>query len=190
MRRLHTVLFLLAFAISLGSAAQTYRWVDEDGVVHYSDAPNPASENPEADRIDIPEPNVIQSTRPAPVPSSSTSAAPAEATPPGAEENEADFSYRSVRIIAPIEGSTLWNIGGTLTVSMQVSPALRPDHGYVLYLDGELFQRTPVQGSSITIDDVYRGEHTLRAAVHSSTGAELISSEPVTFYVRQTTIRR
>src|SRR5215813_14419598 len=42
MRRLAFTLLLLVCSVAL--AATVYRWVDEDGVVHYSDQPHPNAE--------------------------------------------------------------------------------------------------------------------------------------------------
>ena len=38
------LLMLLIAAAGLAAAAETYRWVDKDGHVHYSDRPRPGAE--------------------------------------------------------------------------------------------------------------------------------------------------
>jgi hypothetical protein len=73
-----------------------------------------------------------------------------------------------------------------LSVSVSVTPALQNGQKVVIYLDGsEVASGT---GSSFTVKNVYRGAHTLSAAVVSAGGATLFSSESVTFYIRQPSI--
>ena len=56
---LRTVFTLVCLFAAAGAAAQeAYRWVDEDGVVHYSDRPRKGAES-----IVLPTPNVATTRR-------------------------------------------------------------------------------------------------------------------------------
>lgn len=178
MRYLNIAILCLVLLVATAASAKTYRWVDADGVVHYSDSPRPGSKNPQEQEIDIQAVNVIKSRPPRPAPARSASESQDEAS-------EASFAYRTLRVVAPGDGDTLWNIGGNLNVSVQVSPGLRPNHGVVFVLDGKQATAEPVTGTSATLGEVYRGEHRLTAIVRSADGQDLITSAPVRFYVRQ-----
>lgn len=157
--------------------AQAYRWVDADGVVHYSDRPEEG-----AVQIQLPadgrRPTSDYSARPAATPAAAT-AAPAEPDRP--------FSYDSIEISSPGPEETLWNLGGVLSVSLNVQPALQPGHRVRVYFDGAARM---VTGSSFQIEEVYRGVHNLQAEVLDETGKLMGRSQTNRFYVQQNTIVR
>ena len=170
MRRLcYTVALLLPFAAGL-AAGQVYRWVDADGVVHYSDQPHPGAEEVElelAPAISMPR------------------AAPRAGRPAAAPEPEAAPAYQSLTVASPAAEETLWNIAGVLDVTLNLQPALQPGHQVRVYFDG-----TPqeVSGTQFQLQEVWRGEHNLQAEVLDESGNLMIRSEPIRFYVQQTTI--
>lgn len=180
MRYLNIAMLCLVLLVATAANAKTYRWVDAQGVVHYSDSPRPGSSNPEAQEIEIPTANVVKSRRPRPTPASTRSVSQSR------DEASAPLeAYSALRVVTPTEGDTLWNIGGTLNVSVQLTPALRPGHGVLFLLDGKQATDGPVTGTSVTLREVYRGEHRLTAIVRSTDGQDLITSAPVRFFVRQ-----
>lgn len=150
-----------------------YKWVDEQGQVHYSDRPREGAEE-----IQLPQ-------SPAPLPRAATSA-PEPAPAPAAATQTAE-GYQQIRIASPAQQQTLWNIEGNLDVTVELSPALRSGHRVALYVDGQLQDLRP-PGLSFQVPNVYRGIHTLQALVLDGRGAELIRSEPVTIMVQQTSI--
>ncbi len=172
-------LAIAAIAVLVTGAvfAQAYRWVDEDGVVHYSDRPEPGAEP-----VDLP------TTRPPSRPSR-IAAPPSRPIRPQAvapaEEPDEPFRYRTLEISQPIAEETLWNIGGVLNVSLSLQPGLQRGHRVRVYFDG-----TPqmVDSTSFQLEEVYRGEHNLQAEVLDETGKLLIRSETTRFYVQQTTV--
>lgn len=153
--------------------ADIYRWVDENGVVNYSDTAHPGAE-----KIEIGE---VQTTRFAtpPAPSSQPS------TPSSGSDGKA---YESVTIQRPQPDETLWNLEGTLDVQVAVTPSLSSGDRLALFLDGQPVAGVPAGATSFTIDKVFRGMHTLRAAVRNQAGTELRSSPTITFFVQQTSI--
>jgi hypothetical protein len=173
--RLHPILVLLALFAAAGALAQAYKWVDEDGVVHYSDRPEPGAQS-----IDLPQSKTPRRAPPAPG-ASREPAAPAEDAP--AEPQP--FSYTSLEISAPAPEETLWNIEGVLNVTLALSPALQPGHQVRVYFDGVA---RFVQGTSFQIEEVYRGVHNIQAEILDQNGELMIRSLPNRFYVQQNTV--
>jgi hypothetical protein len=165
------MLFCL-FAAAAAAAQEAYRWVDENGVVHYSDRPREGAE-----AILLPSPNVA-TTRRVPRPS----AAAAEEDEPAEEPTT---GYTSIEIVSPAAEETLWNIEGVLNVSVALQPALQPGHQVRAYFDGEM---QPVSGTSFQLQEVWRGVHNLQVEVVDATGRVMIRTQPNRFYVQQNTV--
>lgn len=164
------ILLLAGLLATTAVVAQAYRWVDDDGVVHYSDRPQPGAEE-----IQLPKANTttVRAYRPD---KSEQDAQPTKAAP---------FNYKSLGITSPVAEETLWNIGGQLSVEVTLSPALQPGHQIRAYLDGE---RRTVSGLNFQLEEVWRGAHTLQAEVVDETGKLMIRSTPRRFYVQQNTV--
>ena len=153
--------------------AQAYKWVDADGVVHYSDRPREGAET-----VVLPKsPPRSAQTR---APSRPVSQANAETEPAPAA-----FKYESITFNSPAAEETLWNIEGVLNVSLSVEPALQTGHQIRVYFDGE---PTVVSGTSFQLEEVYRGVHNLQAEVVDETGNLMIRSRANRFYVQQNAI--
>lgn len=167
---------LLGFFLAASAMAQAYKWVDEDGVVHYSDRPREGAEEIE----------LSQYSRRTGVRIYTPTARPSEPEAPPAEE-AGEVRYENLSISAPAAEETLWNIEGVLNVTLALSPALQEGHRVRVYYDG-----TPrlVSGMSFQLDEVWRGVHNLQAEVIDETGRMLIRSKPNRFYVHQNTVRR
>jgi len=172
--RLRPIFVLLALFAANGALAQAYTWVDEDGVVHYSDRPEPGSK-----QIDL---GQSRSPRRAAAPESAS--APAAAADDAATPAQ-PFSYETLEVSAPSPEETLWNIEGVVNVSLALSPALQPGHQVRVYFDGAARM---VRGTSFQIEEVYRGVHNIQAEVLDDTGKLMIRSLPNRFYVQQNTV--
>lgn len=162
----------LLLAVAAMASGEAYRWVDEDGVVHFSDVPREGAE-----RVVLQQPNVTETRR--------QSATESERQP---TEPAGPFRYESIEVVSPAAEETLWNIEGVLTVSVAVTPALQPGHQVRVYFDGE--ERTTTNSTSVQIDEVWRGVHNVQAEVINDTGQLMIRSQPNRFYVQQNTIIR
>jgi hypothetical protein len=158
--------------VAAAPAQEAYRWVDDDGVVHYSDRPREGAE-----AIQLPAPNVATTRR---VPGSA-------AQPGGDEESAAEPApgYTSIEILSPKAEETLWNIEGVLNVSVALQPGLQPGHQVRVYFDGEMQQAS---GTSFQLQEVWRGVHNLQVEVVDATGKLMIRSRPNRFYVQQSTV--
>ncbi len=165
---------LLLICLSLPAAAATYRWVDANGQVHYSDRPR---EN--AEKVEI---SGAQTYTP------TGRARPQAASRGTGSEDEAQPIYQSLRVVRPAPQETYRNIAGRLPVTLSLTPSLSPGHSLQVFYDGRPVVSWPARQLSFTLTDVYRGEHNLRAVVVDIDGKQLASSETVTFYVHQTSL--
>ena len=167
------IIMLLLLAAGATAFGQAYTWTDENGVVHFSDRPHPG-----ARQIDLPK-QQSRSRQPLQRDNNATTADDAAA------ESTAPFRYESVEIVQPGAEETLWNIGGQLSVSVNVTPALRPGHQVRVYYDG-----TPqmVRGTSFQLQEVWRGVHNLQVEILDENGEVMTRSQPNRFYVQQSTV--
>jgi hypothetical protein len=166
-----TIFTLLALLLAIGATAdEAYMWTDEGGVVHYSDRPQPG-----AQIVDL---GQSRASRPSPRPTSQPSDASDESPAPS-------VGYESIEFASPGAEETLWNIEGTLNVTVALTPGLRPGHQVRVYFDG-----TPqmVSGATFQLLEVYRGVHNLQVEVIDETGKLIIRSRPSRFYVQQNTV--
>ena len=172
-RAIFLIIGLLAATAAL---SQAYRWVDEDGIVHYSDRPEAGAE-----RIVLPEYSASRQgrtyQRPAATsrPSQTNQASPATAP----------FRYESVEISSPGAEETLWNIEGVLNVSVTVTPALKAGHQVRAYFNGN---GEIMNGTSFQIEEVYRGVHNLQVEIIDENGKLMIRSRANRFYVQQNSV--
>ena len=169
-----TLLTLLC--LTLSAHAETWRWVDENGVVNYSDQPRPGAE-----LVELETPQTF--TPPAWTTQSARDSAAAKDQPAGGG------SYDRVSILTPQAEETIWNNGGTLDVALETEPPIEPGDRMNLFLDGERVTGLPSNASRFTINRVLRGTHTLRATVENSRGEELARSDTLQFFVKQTSIQ-
>ena len=173
---------MLATLLATSALAEAYRWVDEDGVVHFSDRPQPGAE-----RVILPKANTTTVRRYTTTPGSDSNDSFAAAATAGTQgQPEQPFRYESIEITAPGAEETLWNIEGTLNVSVNLQPSLQSGHQVRVHFDGE---PRMVSGTSFTIDEVWRGVHNIQVEIIDDTGQLMIRSRPNRFYVQQNTVR-
>lgn len=171
------IIAVAAVLVAGAVLAQAYRWVDEDGVVHFSDRPIPGAE-----QIELPAQRTSSGPR-TPTPSSSFT----RRNEPEPEPEETEYQYESLSVASPASEETLWNIEGVLNVQLALSPRLERGHRIRVYFNGE---PQMVSGTSFQLTEVYRGEHNLQAEVIDRRGQLKIRSEPSRFFVQQTSIQR
>ena len=173
-RPIYVFVGMLVAAMALADGA--YTWVDEDGVVHFSDVPVEGAEVVNISEYSRTTGASLTRARPENRNTGDDAATPAPA-----------FRYESISVAVPGAEETLWNIEGTLNVTVQVEPPLQSGHQVRAYFDGE--SRT-VGSTSFTITEVYRGVHNLQVEVIDSTGKLMIRSVTNRFYVQQNTVGR
>jgi hypothetical protein len=157
-------LMLLVGPIAL--AGPIYKWVDENGVVHYSDQPH---EN--AQQIHLGAPQTYKHTQYA-EPDAAATAAPAA-------------SYKCA-VTSPTDQQNFAN-ADTVAVSAQVDPPPSADNQIFVLLDGRLVTGQPTDTLQFTLN-VERGEHTVAVVLRDAAGKVACQSAGVTFFVRQTSV--
>jgi hypothetical protein len=164
--RLLTSILCLLIASGPIAAAETWRWVDKDGGVHYSDRPQDGAEKLQLES--------------APKPGSVT---PANAGPPrGAPPKP--FAYAGCEISSPNQDQVFQNVR-SVGVSLNVLPSLQLDHTIVVRMNGGRIQDWPPTSSSYVLADLPRGSFSVTAQVLDSKGTPVCSSSPLTFHIRQ-----
>jgi hypothetical protein len=160
----------MSLVCSLAVAATVYKWVDEKGVVHYSDQPHP-----NAQKVNVQAPQTYKETLAAP----GAAPAPAAAAPPA--------PYQGCAIAQPADDQTFANVDA-LTVIVRTDPALRPGDRIFLTLDGQPLNGGAATGNQFTLSPVDRGTHTLQAVVRNSEGGLMCQTPGVTYNVHQASV--
>jgi hypothetical protein len=164
---------LMSIGCSLALAGTVYKWVDENGVVHYSDQPHP-----NAQKLQLQQAQTYKA-----LPADTTAAGGPLAPPPAA----APSPYQGCAVVQPQDDQTFANID-SLTVLVQTDPVLRPGDQIFVTLDGQPLNGKSATGGTFTISPVDRGTHTLRAVVRSADGAVLCQTPGVTFNIHQPSV--
>ena len=162
------IFVLVGLLAGTAVCAQAYRWVDEDGVVHFSDRPQPGAE-----QFELPDANVTSVRN------------YGRTRRPGQDDEPEEFAYSDLEITSPAAEETLWNIEGVLDVTLVTRPTLRPGDRVRIYFDG---QPQMVDRLSFQLTEVWRGVHNIQAEIVDSGGNLLIRSQPNRFYVQQTSV--
>jgi Domain of unknown function (DUF4124) len=164
------VFTLLSVLCTAAFAATVYKWVDEDGVTHYSDQPH---EN--AQKVTLAQPQTYKAPK---LPAEQPSAAPSpKVTAP----------YSSCAIAQPANEDTFPN-ATSVDAAVVTDPAVRPGDEVVLLLDGSKVANFPPGGGSTTISSVNRGTHSLQAIIRDGTGQVVCQSGNITFTVLQPSV--
>jgi hypothetical protein len=162
---------LLVFGVVTSvSADPVYKWVDDRGVVHYSDKPV----DPRAKPVYLPGIQ-IYGTRASK--SDATGKRPEGPLPFGG-------SGPRVQILQPAADATL-GAEGKFMVSVSVSPGLSGTQKFNYYLNGEAVTPAPTASRAFLYTGVEQGDHLLSVGVVDG-GRELSRSEPVMVHVRPT----
>ena len=165
---------LLSLVCSAALAATVYKWVDENGVVHYSDQPHP-----NAEKLQV---HAAQSYKPSAV---DTAAAGGGG---GGASAAAPAPYRGCAIMQPQDGQTYANVD-SLTVSVQTDPQLHQGDKVYVMIDGQAVNGGAPTGSQFVLSPVDRGTHTAQAQVKDAGGAIQCQTPTVTFEVHQNSIQ-
>ncbi|MGH8136860.1 MAG: DUF4124 domain-containing protein [Steroidobacteraceae bacterium] len=166
-------LMSIACTLAVAATATVYKWVDENGVVHYSDQPH---EN--AQKVELKAPQTYSAPK---------MATPPPSTGPGKPPSRPAPVYRSCAISEPVNDQMFMNTS-TVTAGVSLEPAARPGDQLVVTLDGQRVPGVPADGGQFTISPVDRGTHSLQAVVQDAQGQAICQSPSVTFHVHQPSI--
>jgi Domain of unknown function (DUF4124) len=143
----------------------TYRWVDAQGVVHYSDTPQPGAQ-------------VIQ------LQSAQTYRAPAApAAPAAAAPKDADGPYQACAVTQPAAEASFF-APDAVPIAVQITPGLRPGDQVAVTLDGATLNPVVPGRMQYQVTSPLRGAHTVNVAVQDADGTQVCHSS-MTFYVRE-----
>jgi hypothetical protein len=168
---MRAILFtLLSVLCTAAFAGTVYKWVDENGVTHYSDQPH---EN--AQKVTLAQPQTYKAPKP---PAEQPSAAAPPKTPP---------AYSSCAIAQPANEDTFPN-ATSVDAAVVTNPGVRPGDEVVLLLDGSRVANFPPGGGTTTISPIERGSHSLQAIVRDGNGQVVCQTTNVTFTVLQPSV--
>jgi len=172
---MRTLLFtLMSLACSLALAATVYKWVDENGVVHYSDQPHA-----NAEKVHVAAPQTYKAGQ--------YDTAPAAA--PGAPAANSGPAYQGCAVGQPSDGSEFANLDA-LNILVRTDPQLRPGDQVFILLDGAPVNNGAPTGPLFTLTPVERGSHTLQAVVRDAGGELLCQTPGVRFEGHQASIKK
>jgi hypothetical protein len=179
MRASYVVLAVL-LAAALPAQAEVYRWVDKDGVIHYTDQPPTKDAKP----AQLPPIQTITGgLGAAAVPAPKTGPAGGQADQAGAPAGIA------LSILSPSPEETVRRAERTLNVAVGLQQPLPEGAGLVYYLDGNPQNSPPTQSLSYTLTNVERGSHLLAVAVVDAHNRELGRSPPVIVHMKPPTAK-
>jgi len=160
------LLIMLLVAVPL-HAADVYKSVDRDGNTVFSDIP---SEN--AEKIEVRELPTIPAL---------------EQQPDRPVKAEPVARYNTLSITSPKNDETYFRSEGDLVVALQIQPRLASGDTVVLYLNSNEFLSG--RSSTYSIPELDRGTYQLRVAIKDSADKIIMSTETVTFHLRQASIQ-
>jgi hypothetical protein len=163
---------LISVACTASVSATVYKWVDETGVVHYSDQPH---ENAEKVQLKAPQTYTAPKT-------------PAQPPLPARQAPKPAYAYQSCAISEPTNDQVFTNTSEVIA-GVTVQPTVRPGDTAVVTLDGQRVPGVPANGGQFTISPVDRGTHSIQMTVQDPSGATLCSSPAVTFHVTQPSLQ-
>jgi hypothetical protein len=173
--RLARFLVWASMIVALPAQAVICKMVDENGVVGYTDTPRSECANP----VQLP-----GYSRYAPRPVAGVEDNPQQAQP-GQPDQQVEFNgYTSMQIVAPQNFGTIHNNEGTVTVQIELEPALQQGHTVRLILDGKS-AGDPAASTNIALTNVDRGTHSLSAQVLDENGKLLRSVGPIRFTLQK-----
>jgi hypothetical protein len=163
-------LFLLLFLVTPLLQAEIFKWVDQEGNVHFSDQ-NLNGSTP----VELRPATVIET------PTDPPSAQRQENSPQA--KAPAGPAYESVRILKPADDESIRSSGeDPINVMIESSPGLADGDSYRLSMNGQVVA-SDLSSGLVPLENVERGSHTLMVEIVGKSGNSLISSEEISFHV-------
>ncbi|EKZ8660123.1 DUF4124 domain-containing protein [Vibrio alginolyticus] len=168
---------------SIAFAQVAYTWVDENGVVHFSDTPNKG-----AKAIALPN---LEASAPAPEVESTESLAP-QTTPSTASQNKPDKTTEKhlplqLSMLTPKHNETIRSNRGIINIQLETNRKLGIGEQLQLLLDGKPYG-APQNHIVWQLNNIDRGTHTL--AVHAKRSGKLIAStSPITVHLHRASVK-
>jgi hypothetical protein len=164
-----TIFTLLSLGCSLALATTVvYKWVDENGVIHYSDQPHPNAQKLQVQGVQT------------------YSASASAVRPPESPEfnTPAANAYAGCVIAQPLDQQNLPN-AQSVSIRVQSDPAPRPGDRIFMTMDGQGLNGGQATGLSFNVAPIDRGAHSVSAQIRGSDETVLCQTPTVTFFVQQ-----
>ncbi len=174
LHRLITIAGLAGLLFTLPAAAAVYMEKDAEGNTVFTDRPSSEDAKP----ITLSPPSIY--TAPA-IPNAPSSGQAVD------QDNDSQ-NYEFVSITHPADDSPIRENSGQLEVNINLSPALKPHHYIVLLMDG--IPATEGRDTTLHLQNVDRGTHTIQVQIMDADDNVIISSESVTFHMLRVTTPR
>ncbi len=173
------IVLLLMMCFCFNAYGQIFKIVDKDGNVTYTDQPPGDGTEP----MELPELSVV----------STDYEAPTVATDP-VPETEEDVTtpaalrklYRDFRISRPSPEETFWGTENAVVVAWEASAPLQEGMTVRFTIDGKAQASSAENMKGVSLD---RGSHTVSAVLLDSFGKSVMTTDTVTFYVHQQSVR-
>ncbi|EGU40519.1 MULTISPECIES: DUF4124 domain-containing protein [Vibrio] len=182
------ILFLIGLTVVFSCSAQTvYTWVDEDGVLHFSDTPTGEG----AKSLELPD---VQASAPAPkfepskpVDDQASSTLPSQELPKTQQTEREVPAPLALTMLTPIHDQTIRSNRGFISIQIELNRKLGIGEQLQLMLDGRRYGAPQTQ-PNWQLKDIDRGTHTIAIQAHRS-GKLIASTSPVTVYLHRATIK-
>lgn len=169
---------LLTLILLAGSGyvtADVYRWIDENGLIHFSDKSQAGAE-----QIKLRETSVY--TPPSAGEPESDSALEQKTEADSSKDSGGVLEYEVISIVSPENNQVLRSSEGTMDISVELRPGLQPGHKIRVYLNGTQASQD-LETTQITLQDMDRGTHSLEVSVIDQNNKELKRSSAVSFHM-------
>ncbi len=165
----YLVLLILGLLLAVPSQAKIYKWVMPDGSIRYSDKAPPGGKE-----LKLPP---LQTYSAPPVPEA---VAKSEASTGGAVE------YKIFEVQSPKDDEVIRNNAGTISIQLSLAPNLIPGHSVEIFMDGKSVGSG--QGTRISLSNVDRGSHTIKASIKDESGKAVKETASVTFHLQRASV--
>lgn len=169
--RILIFLFVLPLALPC-NAKDIYKSTADDGIVIYSDT---YKEGAERIRLQGGMPGRPVKAETATTKTSETS------------DSATAVGYESFEIAQPENEETIRSNEGTVTVGLNLKPALSSGHLIQIYLNGTKLA-SDLTSTQFTLNELNRGTHSLQAKVVDAEGKLQISTQVINFHLRKASI--
>jgi hypothetical protein len=168
-------LFLLLCLVLSPTSAEVYKWVDEDGNIHYSD------HSPEEGAEPVVLPEGVYYTPP-PLPESSEESSGEESE----RQSGQQVVYGELVITRPAMNETIRSNEGIVTIEFDIKPQLASGDTFRLIFDGKKFQ-DGVTDTAVVLSNIERGSHTVKVQVVRD-GVVKATSRSVVFHLHKESV--
>ncbi|MGS0679902.1 DUF4124 domain-containing protein [Shewanella sp. 125m-7] len=162
---------LLMLLVTTLAHATVYKWVDENGKVHFSDEPVKNAEVVEfkentQNSLKLPEVTVLPGTT---------------------SDSEAVKPLYKMSIASPTEEESIRSNDGDITIITNITPQLAAAHQLALYMDGNQIGSKQTIGI-FKLKNINRGEHTFAVKAFDQNGKIIASTSTRTIFLHRTSI--